>query len=836
MDINLRITPEIQEEIKNNIIEAGGNEVFFRGILDEEKKVSKIFVIARGNKYSVPAILSRMKREEIIIHNHPSGYIYPSDNDIEVATTYANRMNGGFYIINNDVNDIYVVIEPENEELKTIDIIPYFEKKGIIAQNFKEFEYREEQLSMAQHIQEGINDEKKIIVEAGTGTGKTLAYLIPSIEWAITNEKRVIISTNTINLQEQLLKKDIPMLQKIMEKKFKYALVKGRGNYLCNRKYFNIEKKLKDMKEISQEQKNQIKELLVWGRETKTGDKSELNFEPDYSIWELFQSETDLCFSKCPHREECFFFKARDEKKRADVLIANHHIFFSDLAIKKEIGFNNDFSILPEYGMVVFDEAHNIEKVARDYFSYEISRYSFVKAMNKILNVSKLKDENEINEIKLFDENIKNIKITGQIEEIISIAKLDISENGSEIEEIIRKDFINDHIELFQYGVKYFERIIEIFSKGQNGNIAIRIKKDDIAMNNFSKLMEEVKQDFVLSFFRYLKTAKKLKDRLEEVDEATGKINEFIKYIERLENFFENFQFINKFENESFIYWIEVNEKKNNSKLVATPLKVDNELSETLYENLKQIVFTSATLSVENNFEYFKNSIGLQEETYEKIIKSPFDYDKQMKVYIPKGLPDPNDRDFIDSIQEILKSFILKNKGRTFVLFTSYKMLNYVYYSMKDDLEENGINLFIQGMFPRTKLVDIFKKSEAPVLFGTDSFWEGVDVKGDQLSSVIIVKLPFKVPSDPVTEAIIETFEQQGKNSFLEYQIPESIIKFKQGIGRLIRSKEDKGIIVILDNRVITKFYGKYFLDSIPTKNISRIDVFDIIKENGGKK
>lgn len=355
-------------------------------------------------------------------------------------------------------------------------------------------------------------------------------------------------------------------------------------------------------------------------------------------------------------------------------------------------------------------------------------------------------------------------------------------------------------------------------------------------MNNFSKLMEEVKQDFILSFFRYLKTAKKLKDRLEEVDEATGKINEFIKYIERLENFFENFQFINKFENESFIYWIEVNEKKNNSKLVATPLKVDNELSETLYENLKQIVFTSATLSVENNFEYFKNSIGLQEETYEKIIKSPFDYDKQMKVYIPKGLPDPNDRDFIDSIQEVLKSFILKNKGRTFVLFTSYKMLNYVYYSMKDDLEENGINLFIQGMFPRTKLVDIFKKSEAPVLFGTDSFWEGVDVKGDQLSSVIIVKLPFKVPSDPVTEAIIETFEQQGKNSFLEYQIPESIIKFKQGIGRLIRSKEDKGIIVILDNRVITKFYGKYFLDSIPTKNISRIDVFDIIKENGGKK
>ena len=836
MDINLRLTFEIQQEIKKEIEEAGGNEVFFRGSLNEDGIVENIQVVARGNKYSVPAILGRMKREEVIIHNHPSGYIYPSDADIEVATVFANKMNGGFYIVNNSVTDIYVVIEPYSEKNKKIEITPYFEENGIISQNFKEFEFREEQLSMARHIEEGINNEKKIVVEAGTGTGKTLAYLIPAIEWAVTNEKRVIISTNTINLQEQLLNKDIPMLQKIMEKKFRYALVKGRGNYLCNRKFYNIKSgKNKEILELSEEQQNHLRTILEWGRETTTGDKSELNIEPDYTVWEMFQSESDLCFSGCPHREECFFFKARDEKKRADILIANHHIFFSDLAIKKQIGFNNDYSILPEYSMAVFDEAHNVEKVARDYFSYEVSRYSFSKSMNKILNVAKIKDENLKQDIKLFEIENDNIKIVGQLKEIISIIKNSNIGESQEALEIIDKEFIKSHIDLYNHGIKYFERLIEVFSKGQNGNISIRIKKDDVATENYFKMVEDFRENFILEFSEYLRIVKKIRDLISEIDDINGKINEFLKYLERVESFYENFQFINRFEDEDFIYWIEVNERKNNAKLVATPLKVDGELSENLYDNLKQIIFTSATLSVGNNFDYFKKSIGLLEETYDKIIKSPFDYDRQMKVYIPKGLPNPNSPEFMDYIQEIIKVFVEKTQGRTFVLFTSYKMLNYVYYSMKDELEESGISLFIQGMYPRTKMVDIFKRSKAPVLFGTDSFWEGVDVKGEQLSSVIIVKLPFKVPSDPVTEAIIETFEQEGKNSFLEYQIPESVIKFKQGIGRLIRSKEDKGIITILDNRVITKSYGKYFLESIPTKNISRIDVEDILRGDGGR-
>lgn len=828
MKIEDMIDAKSIKKMKEEIINSGNNEVFFRGILNEDRIVSEVISLARGNQYSVPAFLKRMKKNEVIIHNHPSGYLYPSDSDIEVANVFGNKKDGGFYIINNEVNNIYVVMESFSKENKKIDVLPYFEEKGLIAQNFKDFEFRQEQNNMVKHIQEGLNKEEKIIVEAGTGTGKTLAYLIPSIEWALENEKKVVISTNTINLQEQLINKDIPMVRKIMGKKFNYVLVKGRGNYLCNRKYYNVSSgNVIKAGSLSDEQKIQIKELINWGRATETGDKSELNFEPSYDIWEYFKSESDTCYNGCPHREECFFFKARDEKKNADILIANHHIFFSDLAIKKEIGFNSDFSILPEYGLVVFDEAHNIEKVARDYFSYEVSKYSFVKSMNKIYNSKKERDNSS--KEKLLEESETNYKLNGHISILYKyLNKIDL-DNKSKVQKIISGKLIDEHKNLFLAGNNFFKRVIEVFSKGQNGSLSIRIKKGEIIESTFLKMLEKEKEDFILEFESYLNTIKRVLSLISEAEDKEGKINEFINYTNKLESFLSNFKFINTFEDDKFIYWIEVNEKKNNSKLVATPLKIDNELSENLYENLKQIIFTSATIAVMNNFKYFKNSIGLEEETHDKIIESPFNYNKQMKVYIPEDMSAPNDRDFLEDVQRFLEKLIIKSKGRTFVLFTSYKALNYVYYSIRKELEANGINLFIQGMYPRTKLVELYKKSKFPVLLGTDSFWEGVDVKGDKLSSVVIVKLPFKVPNDPITEAIIEKYEEQGKNSFLEYQIPESVIKFKQGIGRLIRSKEDRGVVTILDNRIVTKRYGKYFIKSIPTKNIIRKSIEEII-------
>lgn len=824
MDIKEKISSEARERMRIEIVEAQGNEVFFRGIPDENGVVCEVQVLARGNSYSVPAIIKAMRKGEVIIHNHPSGFLYPSDADVEIASIYSNRMDGASYIVNNEVTDIYIIVELFKDENVKIDITPYFEKTGLLSQVFKGFEYRDEQLHMAKHIEDGLNSETPVIVEAGTGTGKTLAYLIPSIEWAIKNRKRVVISTNTINLQEQLLNKDIPIAKRVIQGDFRYILVKGRGNYLCNRKYHNLV--MGDgsvIEDFSPSQKNQFAEIIKWGNHTESGDKAELTFEVDSGVWELFQSETDMCSgNKCPYKSECFFLKSREEKKKADILITNHHMYFSDLAIRKEIGFNTEYSILPEYGLVVFDEAHNVEKVARDYFSYEASKYSFTKTMNQIF-ISEGKKKNS----GALDFVLKHIKSA----ELDSRGILE-----REIEEIKLK-----HKSLYVAGREYFNHIIDIFSKGEMGTFTFRARKEEMEDSPFLNTLNDYKEKFLSEYNSYNRKVRELIKELKDEEDNAGHINDFSRYIDRLDGFINNFRFIHDFSDEEFIYWIEVNSRKSNSKLVATPLKIDGELQKNLYLNLKQIVFTSATIAIGEDFKYFKESIGLDKNTLDKVIHSPFDYNKQMRVYIPNDLPNPSDKNFIDEASEFLKAQLIASQGKAFVLFTSYQMLNYVYYMIREELEASGIQLFIQGMAPRTHLVNMYMTGKNPVLFGTDSFWEGVDIKGNQLSNVIIVKLPFKVPSDPVTEAIIESITAQGKNSFTEYQIPEAVIKFKQGIGRLIRSKTDSGTITILDNRVITKKYGKFFIDSIPTQNIrtlSKSEILrDIIRElKGGKK
>lgn len=824
MDIKEKISSEARERMRIEIAEAQGNEVFFRGIPDENGVVCEVQVLARGNSYSVPAIIKAMRKGEVIIHNHPSGFLYPSDADVEIASIYSNRMDGASYIVNNEVTDIYIIVELFKDENVKIDITPYFEKTGLLSQAFKGFEYRDEQLHMAKHIEDGLNSETPVIVEAGTGTGKTLAYLIPSIEWAIKNRKRVVISTNTINLQEQLLNKDIPIAKRVIQGDFRYILVKGRGNYLCNRKYHNLV--MGDgsvIEDFSPSQKNQFAEIIKWGNHTESGDKAELTFEADSGVWELFQSETDMCSgNKCPYKSECFFLKSREEKKKADILITNHHMYFSDLAIRKEIGFNTEYSILPEYGLVVFDEAHNVEKVARDYFSYEASKYSFTKTMNQIF-ISEGKKKNS----GALDFVLKHIKSA----ELDSRGILE-----REIEEIKLK-----HKSLYVAGREYFNHIIDIFSKGEMGTFTFRARKEEMEDSPFLNTLNDYKEKFLSEYNSYNRKVRELIKELKDEEDNAGHINDFSRYIDRLDGFINNFRFIHDFSDEEFIYWIEVNSRKSNSKLVATPLKIDGELQKNLYLNLKQIVFTSATIAIGEDFKYFKESIGLDKNTLDKVIHSPFDYDQQMRVYIPNDLPNPSDKNFIDEASEFLKAQLIASQGKAFVLFTSYQMLNYVYYMIREELEASGIQLFIQGMAPRTHLVNMYMTGKNPVLFGTDSFWEGVDIKGNQLSNVIIVKLPFKVPSDPVTEAIIESITAQGKNSFTEYQIPEAVIKFKQGIGRLIRSKTDSGTITILDNRVITKKYGKFFIDSIPTKNIKTLSkseiLRDIIRElKGGKK
>ncbi|MGL4253901.1 MAG: helicase C-terminal domain-containing protein [Fusobacteriaceae bacterium] len=808
--ISLSAVALIREEIKNS----HGNEVFFRGIVDEDGVVEKVEAIARGNSHSAPAILKRMKKGEVIIHNHPSGFLYPSDADIEVASYYANKDNGGFYIVNNDVTDIYVVVEIYDEKNIPIDIKPYFQESGIISQHFKGFEYRAEQLEMAALIEEGLNGEKKVIVEAGTGTGKTMAYLIPGIEWAVKNKKRIIFSTNTINLQEQLLNKDIPLVKKILGYDFKYMLVKGRGNYLCNRKYYNqLMGEKPDMSEYSMGQKNQFAQILKWGGTTEKGDRAELTFEVDSTVWENFHSETDICAgNRCQYRDECFFFKVRDEKKKADVLITNHHLYFTDLAIRKEIGFSTEYSILPEYHAIVFDEAHNVEKVARDYFSSEVSKLGFVKLLNKIENMDRKKKNN------------------GVLPHVERECKTQKSDQGIALIQELRIQ----HGDLSNEVKKYFNEIIGIFTNERQETASIRLKPKDPHHERGIEKLRDLTREFMIVYKRYSRTSRTLIKILRELEDEDGNINELIRYLERVDDSATALNSIDLMEDEESIYWIDVNRRKGYAKRVATPLKINSELQKNLFINLKTIIFTSATIAIGKSFKYFKDSIGLTEECVEGVIHSPFNYNEQMEVYITKDMPDPGSREFPVEAANFLAGFLSASQGRCFVLFTAYSALNFIYYSIRDELEAQGIDFFVHGTAPRTHLVEMYKKADKPVLLGTDSFWEGVDIRGEKLSSVVIVKLPFKVPNDPITEAIIENLTQQGRNSFTEYQIPEAVIKFKQGIGRLVRSKSDKGNITILDNRVITKKYGEFFREAIPTEKIEYIEKNNLIKKIAG--
>lgn len=808
MDIRDKISEKAIEKMRGEIEFASGNEVFFRGIVDENLKVVEVEVLARGNEKSVPAILRSMKKGEVIIHNHPSGYLYPSDNDVQISALYSEKKKGASYIINNSVDDIYCVVELTKEEIKKIDIGPYFEEKGLLSTVFQGFEYRHEQYEMAKHIEDGINAGQKVVVEAGTGTGKTLAYLIPSIEWAVKNEKKVIISTNTINLQEQLLTKDIPVVKKVLESDFKYALIKGRGNYACWRKFDQLQTgDLVDLGELSSSQKNQMESIITWMERTESGDRGELHFEVEGIVWEFFSSENDMCaMTKCPRREACFFMKSRQEKSDADVLITNHHLYFADLAIRKDIGFESNYGIIPQYDLVVFDEAHNIEKVARDYFSYEVSRYGFSKIMNNIYRSARGKSK-KMGSLTVLSNFLRNI----------------LKKNTKKFREL--KNYIDDEIIISHSALQnragdYFAKLMEVYCReGISTSIRLRpekLKEDNIWMREIVVREEEM----LVSYISYIKKLRKLIRELKDFEDDTGVIRDFEKYTDRLDAYFTNFKFVTEMSDSNYIYWLSANPNKGHIKVVATPLKINNELEEVLYNNLDHIIFTSATIAIDENFSYFKKSIGLKDMTLDKVIKSPFDYDRQMKVYVPKDIPMPNNKNFLTDISEFIIKLIEAAKGNTFLLFTSYSTLNYTYYLIREELEKKDYNLFIQGMAPRNKLIDMYKVSPKPVLFGTDSFWEGVDVKGEKLSSVIIVKLPFKVPSDPVVEAIIENMEKEGRNSFMEYQIPESIIKFKQGIGRLIRSKDDRGIITILDSRLYTKYYGKKFINAIPTKNI----------------
>ncbi len=625
-----------------------------------------------------------------------------------------------------------------------------FAPGGWLARHHPKYEYRPGQLEMAESVEAALENRQHLIVEAGTGTGKTLAYLVPLLRSGV----RTVISTGTKNLQEQLFYKDIPFLKKMFPE-MRVTLMKGRQNYLCRQKLHEIENQpvLSGMEEVDQYPK-----LRDWAERTEVGDRAELRWLPDASeLWKKVDARSETCTGqKCPEFERCFITKMHQRAQESDLLIVNHYLFFADLALRQ-----NDYAaLLPDYAALVFDEAHEMEDVATQYFGMEMSSYRTEELARDTEATLKMK-------------GIKSHEVLGVVGELRRRADL----------------------------------FFELFPR-KEGRASFENRDSFLQVNRgaYSALANAI----VL-----LQTElSRVPDRPEEINNLTRRAQELHATLEIVMESHER----------NMVYWWE--RRGRGVFLQATPIDVSSLLRERLFEKIDTVILTSATLAVGGTFDFLKRRLGLQ-NAKERILDSHFDYASQALLYTPAHLPDPRQPDFArlaaDEIVQLLKT----TRGRAFVLFTSYTQMRDLYERVRPCVR---YPLMIQGSMPRTELLDRFRSTPHAVLFGTSSFWQGVDVQGEQLSAVLIDRLPFAVPTDPITAARIRQINEEGGNAFTEYQVPQAVITLKQGFGRLIRSETDRGILVMLDQRLVRMPYGRVFLESLPpyhkTNRLEDVKVF----------
>ncbi len=818
-----------REQIAEAIKESSGNEVFFVGFPDENGIIDGVRVAARGNDYSVPAIVHSAKSGEVVIHNHPSGDLTPSDEDIHMAGVFGN-LGVGFYIVNNGVSNVYVVVEPfEKEELKklnTEEMKKILLPEGEIAKAMSsQYELRPEQLDMVEAVTSAFNDGLISLIEAGTGTGKTLAYLIPAIHWSLLNSERIVVSTNTINLQEQLTQKDIPLVHRSLSEEFKYSLVKGMGNYLCLLRAETVTDGLLDLAE--DEEIDTLRSIVEWSKVTQDGSLSDLKFNPPEGVWDKVDAESESCLrARCPHYSRCFFYKARRELSSSQILVVNHHLLFSDLSIRGATE-ESETGILPAYKNVIFDEAHHIVDAATSHFGMRTTKYGIIRMLRR------LKRRGGGGEMKglIFYTASLTTKLQkyfrkGILSTVLRRVEEILSPQVDRVEEYVRDAFD---------ALYYF--VVPMIKEGNSEEISLRItdelrekegweeidKKFSLLRIRLKELHEEVK-----AFVDVLADYEIEPDVARVLVEFKGIANKLDFYSDVIRSFLDS-------EEDGYVRWVEGRMRGGEiiSGIGLSPLDVSPQLKEKLYSRCRTVVMTSATLAVKKSFNFLKSGLGLEENerVSEFILPSPFNYKEQALLAIPTDIPEPVERGYSEKLPPIIMEAVKASRGNALILFTSYSLLDAVYKKIGEELGEIGIIPLKQGSLPRARLLDRFRVEDNSVLFATDSFWEGVDVPGDALRLVVIARLPFRVPTEPIIEARVEHMESQGINSFIEYTVPVAVLKFKQGFGRLIRTKTDRGAVLVLDKRIITKHYGKFFLDSLPKcKKVTGL-AKDMIKE-----
>lgn len=651
-----------------------------------------------------------------------------------------------------------------NEPLLTAEEI--LSPGGSIARRLSRYESRPEQVALASAVESAIASGEHLVAEAGTGVGKSFAYLVPAILAARSRRerddkcKRIVVSTHTISLQEQLIRNDIPFLQAVLPVEFSAVLVKGRSNYISLRRTSKATSRATQKMMFEGDGQRQLAMIADWAQKTTDGSRSDLSFRPQPAVWDEVASDHGDCMGKkCPTHGDCFYYKARRRVWNADLLVVNHALFFSDLALRRD-----GASILPDYDTVIFDEAHTMEGVAADHMGIRLSEGQFDYLMNRLYN----------------DRTQRGLLLVHKLQKA------------------------QQQVQTIRYLYRDLFLAIDDWSKrfGKNNG---RLEHPVDVQNNVSTAMHELSRQ--IDYFA--DNLKSESDRI-ELKSASARCQILA---DSLSSWCEQ-------RAEGCVFWVERSgTQQQKLSLMSAPVEVGPILRDQLFNDISSVIMTSATLAIgANDFRFFRSRIGLTDGRDERQ-GSPFDYQQQARLILSTNMPDPSarSRDFQQECCRRIQRHLLDTEGRAFVLFTSYSMMMFCADRLQGWLAEHDLTLYCQGKgMPRTAMLDRFRNNDRAVLFGTDSFWQGVDVPGDALQNVIITRLPFSVPDHPLLESRVDAIRARGGNPFQEYQVPEAIIKLKQGFGRLIRTRSDSGRVVILDPRVLTKPYGRLFLKSLP--------------------
>ena len=806
----LTLSSASQATIRAEIEKAGGREVCFLAEVDDVRVIQDPRAVARGNFGAVLVAARDAAMGGVMLHNHPSGTLEPSDADMRIAGQLYDQ-GVGTVIVDNAAKHLYVVVEPpepkERVALNPDELSDILAPGGSLSEFYEAFEDRPGQREMLEVVTHQFNQGGVAIIEAGTGTGKSLAYLLPAAYWSRNNKERTVISTNTINLQEQLTTKDLPLVR-ALGGDVEWALVKGRGNYVSIRRALLASDAQHSL--FDDDRSDEMTALLSWLETTTDGSLSDLPFTPEPETWEEVRSDPDICLrSRCPHFQECHYQRSRRQAASADLLIVNHHMLFTDLAVRRATLNWTASAVLPAYNRIVLDEAHNIEDAATSHLGVEVTRRGLYRVLSRLERSGRGVLSAVYDQITTGSEQRRELqeRIETRVRPALAQARLEVEGFIETVEEFLPSD----------------KSTVRIGSSGV-GELAERDEVGEqlsASLNALTTLERELSE-----LGARIELDENISDGLE------GRLLDLRAITRRLAAARHGLGLVfTPGEKASrYVRWLELRGRGRRSNLVmsAAPIDLGDLLVESLFSRVETTILTSATLATRKNFSFLRKRIGLHKEQLDRynldcevndhIILSPFNFQDQTILAVPTDLPaaEEGSGEFYKAIAEVTEQVATLSDGGLFVLFTSYAALIHVGELLRLIGADSRWPLFIQGEDDRHRLLQRFVEHGRGILLGTASFWEGVDVPGDPLRGLIIQKLPFKVPTEPVTAARMEAIQAAGQDGFQEYMLPHAALRLKQGFGRLIRSKSDRGAVVLLDDRLVTKQYGHYLRNSLP--------------------